>query len=241
MGATGKTIFVLERLNWRWYSDDGLMRLPGRTRLRSYARRANAEKARKEMEEAVRARVNPFQCGGRSLHYITSLDAGRLNDWALDIGMTPPEKTSTMAWAEWWVKQQPTMNEIQRNKMWEVFDRLRFYEVVERPERPLVYVVVRVNWAYNDQWYVAEGEGGEPDLVFRTRKEAEDYCEASDDIVRINWDDVAAEEAEEDGGFFDMQHRWQSLEGPTPKERGRSGRIPTVARRGCSVFRGHRG
>jgi hypothetical protein len=225
MSASAKTVFALERLNWRWCSDAALMRLPGRTRLRSYARRATALKARAEKEQAVRARANPFLCGGQALHYQTSLAPGLLNDWALDLGLTPPgPAASSKAWAGWWEQQQGAFTPLQRDKMWEALDRLRFYEVVEHPERPVVYVVVRINWAYNDQWFVAEAEGGAPENVFRTRDEAEAYCQECNELSRDFWDETVEEEADDDGGAFDMEHRWQALEPPPDRELARRGK-----------------
>ena len=47
-----------------------------------------------EQEAALRARANPFTCGGPALHYQSSLDEDRLNDWLIDHGLTPPGRTA---------------------------------------------------------------------------------------------------------------------------------------------------
>src|SRR5262245_377882 len=122
--------YALERANWRWWSPAGLLLLPGRVRVRSFAHRATAEKAARELEGTVRSRANPFLCGGLALHYQTSLAPGLLNDWALDLGLSPPGPAATPAqWVEWWGREHGSFTAPQREKMWEALDRLRFYEV----------------------------------------------------------------------------------------------------------------
>ena len=146
-----------------------------------------------------------------------------LNDWALDLGLTPPgPEAPSAAWATWWGREHSSFTAVQRDKMWEALDRLRFYEVIERPERPVVYVAVRINWAYNDQWFVAEAEGGKAEGVFRTREEAEDYCNECNELSRDFWIDNAEEAGDDEGGAFDMRDRWKALEGPSAKERARA-------------------
>jgi hypothetical protein len=147
---TPAVLFVVQRLNWQRY-DTGLARLPGSTRLRSFKRRANAERDRDQRERAARACVNPFTCGGPALHYQTSLDAGRLHDWLLDAGIEPPAANGgKVDWAGWWQRTHEQLTEAQHDRVWEALDRVRFFEVVERPGRPLGYAVVRINWNYND-------------------------------------------------------------------------------------------
>jgi hypothetical protein len=205
---TKPTIHVLRRRNWRFVGDY-LVLLPGHVRLHSYPDGEEAAKVCHERNQLIRARVNPFRCGGPSLRNQTSFDAGRLHDWALDQGLTPPEDGD---WAWWWDAQHPRMTELQRDGMWKALDRLSFYEVVEQPQRPLVYVAVAVNWQYNDQWFVADSEGGETQFAFRTREEAEDYAEEANKLQREHWEDAALAEDPEEGRAFDMNYRRQSLE-----------------------------
>src|SRR5258708_1915527 len=98
-----KKLHVVQRLNWARCAEL-VLRLPGSTRLRSFARAADAERHRKQDEEKARAVVNPFRCGGTALHYQTSLDEGRLCDWLLDAGIDPPPPVAQgeRGWADWW-------------------------------------------------------------------------------------------------------------------------------------------
>jgi hypothetical protein len=205
---TTPTVHVLRRRNWR-FAGDHLVLLPGHVRLRSFADAGEAAKACREMNQKVRARVNPFRCGGPTLRNQTGLDADRLHDWAIDQGLTPPEAGD---WAAWWDEQSPKMTELQRDGMWQALDRLRFYEVVELPQRPVVYVAVAVNWQYNDEYYVADAEGGRTQFAFRTREEAEEYAEEANKLQRENWEDPALMEDPDEGRAFDMEYRRQSLE-----------------------------
>ena len=184
---TMPTIHVLRRRNWR-FAGEHLVLLPGHVRLQSFTDADDAEKVCREKDEAIRARVNPFRCGGPSLRNQTSLDADRLHDWALDQGLTPPEQDR---WAAWWDEQYPRMDTLQRDAMWKALDRLSFYEVVEQPERPIVYIAVAINWQYNDEYYVADSEGGMTQFAFRTRAEAEDYAEEANRLQRESWEDPA--------------------------------------------------
>jgi hypothetical protein len=134
-----------------------------------------AENERRRLEAEARSVINPFLCG-RSLSERTCLDAGRLNDWVLDLGLAPPSRRKSRNWAAWWKRERKTMSEFQREKMWEALDRVRFYEVVAGPVRPVVYVVVEVRWHYSDQDFNPDSEGGNPHKAFRTREAAESYC-----------------------------------------------------------------
>ena len=91
MPRTGEeeTVFVVQRLNWTrsvFKGREVFLRLPGVTRLRSFASEKKAEALRQEMEEQARARVNPFRCGNVGLSDKTSLDSDRLHDWLLEAG-----------------------------------------------------------------------------------------------------------------------------------------------------------
>jgi hypothetical protein len=104
----------------------------------------------------------------------------------------------------------------QRAVVWKALDRLRFYEVVERPKRPVVYVVVHVGWHYTDQDFVAEPEGGKPWQVFSNRADAEAECDGSNDIARDCWVDNLAE-ADETLDLVERMKRKSDPFGPPPK------------------------
>jgi hypothetical protein len=171
--------YTVRRMNWRKVVDCWV-RLPGTTRLTCHADPDSAEHQRSRLEAEARSAINPFLCG-RTLCERTSLDAGRLNDWVLDLGLTPPRATKTKPpnWANWWKRRKSKMTEYQREKMWEALDRLRFYDVVAGPVRPVVYVVLEIRWYNYGSEYTSDMEGGEPHKVFRTREEAEAYCRDS--------------------------------------------------------------
>ena len=212
---TTRIIHILRRRNWRFavgrrnFAGEHLVLLPGHVRLQSFTDADEAAKVCREKDQAIRARINPFRCGGPSLSNQTSLDAGRLHDWALDQGLTPPEGDD---WVMWWADQHPGMTELQRDGMWKALDRLSFYEVVEEPERPVIYVAVAVNWQYNDPGYVADSEGGEVQFAFRTRAEAEVYVKEANRFQRENWEEAAWRDDLEEGRAFDLHFRRQSLE-----------------------------
>lgn len=191
------THFVVRRLNWAWTVEDDrkkprLRRFPGEVRLQAFDEFDEAEADRMRRETAARQSVNPFRCGGTGFGWRTSLDEPRLHDWTLDTGLTPPKpkkKGEGPDWAGWWDKHVKKMTEYQHAKMWEAFDRLQFYEVVQQPRREIVYVVVRVGWRYTDEYYIADPEGGDAFEAYRDREEAESYCLDANDIGRDVWEE----------------------------------------------------
>jgi hypothetical protein len=106
---SGKRHFVVERLNWRPCEGPVLSVLQGRRKVAGWARlpgservacfddadKADADCCRRE--EEFRREVNPFSFD-TALCYLTSLDEGRLRDWLLDAGLTPPQASGQAAW-----------------------------------------------------------------------------------------------------------------------------------------------
>jgi hypothetical protein len=191
-------IYVVQRLEWRAVSE-GLLRLPGRTRLVSFAEHDQAEAECRKREDEARAGINPFTCDGPALITKTSLDEGRLHDWILDLDLTPPRNSKTdRDWVGWWKKTAPRMTDLQRARMWEAFDRLRFFEVVERPQRRLGYALVRINWEYSDEYYYAEPEGGTVFTIYLDRTKALSELEDYNDVGQDVWSDCDDEGFEDD-------------------------------------------
>ncbi|MGL4550179.1 MAG: hypothetical protein ACRC33_03240 [Gemmataceae bacterium] len=188
-------VYAVERNHWRWYGPklDRLTRLPGRVRLHTFddADAADADRAAREAD--VRGRVNPFRCG-TALGALTTFDAGRLRDWLLDADLEPPASMAVKDLEAWW--DAASFTELQRARVWEGLDRVRFHEVIRRPRRPAVYVVVEVNWTYNDQGYDADQEGGKPFRAFRSREKAEQECDSSNDLSRDHWGEQLDEDDE---------------------------------------------
>jgi hypothetical protein len=180
---TKPIVYVVERLEWRgtcrggsWEPEwEGWVQLPGAKRLRSFATLEEADRFCAECEETVRARANPFACGGPALHYQSSFDADRLHDWLVDADITPPrrKKDGSRDWRGWWEKSAGQLTQEQRNHIWKALDKVRFHRVVERPRRATVYLVVRREWQYNDEWYYVVAEGGQALEAYSTWEKAE--------------------------------------------------------------------
>jgi hypothetical protein len=166
-----QTQYAVHRLTWRKVGPV-YVRLPGSTRVASFADSDIADAECRRLEAVIRAAINPFACG-QALHERTSFDEGRLRDWMLDAGLTPPEDGG---WLTWWQSHQEGMTALQRDKVWEACDRVRFHEVVECPARRVAYVVVGINWHYSDQDFYAGAEGGRAMRAFSTREKAEEYA-----------------------------------------------------------------
>jgi hypothetical protein len=205
-------VHVVQRLNV--CNRQGLLlRLPGSTRLQSFPDVQAAELDRAERERKARSVVNPFTYGGNALHYQTSFDEGRLCDWLLDEGLEPPKPgKSGRDWQKWWQETHQSMTPLQIDKVWEALDKARFFEVVQRPAKPVVYLVVRINWRYNDNFWEAEEEGGvtyDKYCAYRSREKAEWDCDESNGIARDAW----GENVDPDEGMFDSIDRHRRQEG----------------------------
>src|SRR5436190_19100968 len=167
-----ETRYAVHRLNWRKLGPV-YVRGPGSTRLAVFPERELGEAELRRQEAVLRAAVNPFACG-QALHERTSFDEGRLRDWMLDAGLTPPDDGA--GWVKWWQEGQAAMTDLQRDRVWQACDRVRFHEVVECPARRVAYVVVGINWHYSDQDFYAGAEGGRAMRAFSTRQKAEEYA-----------------------------------------------------------------
>jgi hypothetical protein len=177
--------YTLRRINWRrtdlisGFGHDpgrnhGWFRLPGTTRVATFAGADTAEMECQRLEADARAVINPFRCGS-SLSEQTSFDEGRLCDWLLDHGLTPPTQ-KRRDWVRWYDKCRTTLDDFQRDRIWEALDLVRFYEVIEGPVRPLVFVALAISWDWTGGEFVTNDEGGKVRQVFRTREEAERFA-----------------------------------------------------------------
>jgi hypothetical protein len=173
------TQFVVERLNWRRQGlSPAYRRLPGFTRVRSFDTPDEAEQFRHAEEQKARAVVNPFDGGMAQPVDQTDLPEHALCDWYMDHDFTPPkpDKKGKRDWAKWWAKESKKWKPERAAVAWEPLHKVRFYRVVERPRVPVGYVLVRINWDYNDQWYEADEEGGTVVSVYRDRAKADKEC-----------------------------------------------------------------
>jgi hypothetical protein len=103
--------------------------------LKAFRDKVAAETHCLELENQRRTKENPF-ARGKSLEEWSHFDAPRFHDWLLDAGLEPPKKKKLAAddWREWWTKNAKKMSALQRAKVWEAVDKVRFYEVVELTE-----------------------------------------------------------------------------------------------------------
>jgi hypothetical protein len=183
------TVHVLQRLNWVHCRDDAavaglLFRLPGVVRLRSFDRAEEAEAEFARLEEAARRAVNPFLCGGGSLHFQTSYPEQVLYDWFADADISPPDATRDgWDWIAWWPKVKDKLTEAQWRHVWKALDRLNFYEVIAKPRRPVVYVIGQIGWRYNDQGFDPAPEGSKPLRAYRSRERAEAECKDENEFA----------------------------------------------------------
>jgi hypothetical protein len=180
------THFVVSRRNWRYAGRTGLLVLmPGEARVAVFPTAAEADADARVREAEARRKVNPFRFGAtwadRS-HLPEPLFCDFLRDAGIEI---PDEKDRD--WAKWWESTGAALSAAQRERVWEGLDRVRFFAVAERPERPVVYAVVEVKWNFNDQWYYPGPEGGEVQVAYRSRDRAEQECERRNAEARAQW------------------------------------------------------
>jgi len=100
--------------------------------VKAFTDRAKAEEYCRMVEGRERAVKNPFEWG-TELKDWTTFDAPRFRDWLLDAGIEPPKKKNSKAadWQAWWEKGAPKLTDLQRAKVWEALNKVRYYEVVE--------------------------------------------------------------------------------------------------------------
>jgi len=91
---------------------------------------ADAEAARRERE--ARDDRNPFT-HGKSIEQRTSMPEPVFCDWLGDAGIDPPGIDEDSDWAEWWHAHAAGWTPLQREKVWEALDLVRFFRVVELP------------------------------------------------------------------------------------------------------------
>jgi hypothetical protein len=174
--------FVVSRLNWR-PAGDRFVCLPGETRLASFESIEAAEADRTRREAEVRARLNPFRCG-TTWPALTTIPQPVYLDWLQDAGVLPPVAWSARTvegvvpldeWVDWWQRIGHVLSAEQVAHVWNGLNRVRFFEVIERPASAVAFAVVRVEWEFNDSWFEPGAEGGAPFKVFRRWAAAEEY------------------------------------------------------------------
>jgi hypothetical protein len=171
--------FVVRRVGWTSRGgppDDFPRRLPATYPVASFPTSAEARAEARRLERKARRGVNPFTLGGPALFFQTSLDAGRLSDWLLDRGVTPPTnfEAGHGAWLAWWTSKHQRLSEAGREAVWEALDKVRFFVVDEWPAT--AYAAVQIAWKLGVQrgdLLPSDCEGGYVRRLFRSRPEAE--------------------------------------------------------------------
>jgi len=187
--------------------------MPGFTPVGALPSFEEAEADRRRREDEVRARVvNPFICGPN--HAARSrLPEPVFCDWLRDAGIEP----TSSDWVEWWEQVRANLSAEQISHVWAGLDRVRFFEVVARPEGRIGYAVVNVEWEYNDDWMEPGAEGGAPLKVFRRWAAAEALRRDAEEFARY---DRQPDPYDDDPMRYDVQ-RWEVEAfwplGPPPK------------------------
>jgi hypothetical protein len=205
-------MFLVRRRNWQ-RGAAGWVCLPGETVVASFETVEEAEADRRVREAAARSKVNPFECG--PLRLLTHLPEPVLRDWLQDAGVDPPgPEYGTPGWAEWWHDRHAAMSVVQREKVWEGLDKLRFFDVAEKVDRPVVYAIVGVTWQYNDQWHYSDFDGGPVTEAYRSRERAEAECRRLNAVARERWRAALTGNADLSGDDGDAELRQFDYRGP---------------------------
>jgi hypothetical protein len=212
--ARKKTVFVVSRLNWRPTGSGDWWLVPGTARLASFAARDEAETERARREANARNRVNPFRCG-KPFEELTTLPEPIFLDWVSDTGLTPPKakKKAARDWAAWWDETRSEMVGEQHARLWEGLNKLHFFRVDERPDAPLGYAVLSLNWEYNDGYYHLNDEGGTVQAVYRTRERALEAARA----VRNSHDGDSSRWLPSGADLFDPETYWEMAVSGVPR------------------------
>ena len=185
------TAFAVERLNWqRVYG--AYVRRPGSSVLAVCAAESAARTLAARHESAARRAVNPFAefpaypCGspGDSIPYLgrhrnpySAIDFGEteLVERLRALGAEPPAGADgERDWAGWYAAASPRWSAERLATVCELFTKMRFYRVVERPVAPSVFAVLRTRWTYQRPPIPAtDVQGGELVALHRTRRAAE--------------------------------------------------------------------
>ena len=134
--ATRKKVYLVQQVRWErdWERAEECYLRPnpeGGSPVKAFTDPNAAEAFRVVLERQARAGRNPFQ-HGHELSDLTSLPEGPLRDWLLDAGLTPPQgELSVAVLSVWWDRHSEEMTELQRDRVWEALDLLRFYTVAD--------------------------------------------------------------------------------------------------------------
>jgi len=146
--AGSSKVWLVQRRGWdvaEGWPPDGLgffaaTENPTAVPLRAFGKRKDAEVHRAELERDARREASPFRYGFEVAH-VTSLDESTLRQRITRLGLEPPEQPAgerlpcdtLTPWREWWNHTAGGLTDGQREAIWDLLDRLSFYQVVEAP------------------------------------------------------------------------------------------------------------
>jgi hypothetical protein len=140
--------YLVQQINWD-YNDEYYFRWDGEagelgdgepdalSPLQTFLRRTKAETYWRKLEERARGKQNPFDYGalGGDLDDYSNLSPAEFRDRLRAVRLTPPSFGENGrlrdSLSEWWEREAPDMTPEQRSAVWDVLDRVRFYEIVQ--------------------------------------------------------------------------------------------------------------
>jgi hypothetical protein len=137
--------FVLVRLGWEdRYGERSFTRVETEDQDRTLGRplavftdKRKAEARKEKLEREERAVLDPFTFVGSdeySLQEVSSLSVeefeAKLKELAPKARLPRPGRYDERDWTDWWAKYADTLSEEQRQSVWELLDRLEFYQVL---------------------------------------------------------------------------------------------------------------
>lgn len=175
---------IVRQFNWL-RAGAVFVRAPGERRIAWFETVDEAVANQRHLEQLVREKYNPFAFG-TGWYYLTTLPLYAYRDWLLDESITPPVGEALAEWRAWWDAVRAELRPGQQDRVWDGLTRLRFHDVIARRSSETVYCISRILWDYDDGWYHAGHEGGEPLKLFRTREPAEQERERLELAVRAD-------------------------------------------------------
>jgi hypothetical protein len=194
--------FTVRRLGWHQnpHGDHYTRRLPTAQPVATFDNFDDAEYHRRARESEARAGENPFRFGGETLYFQSCLDAPRLHDWLLDMGIDPPTtQLRHRDWREWWDAFAHTWSEEQLAHAWQGLDKVRFFDVEQVSGSEPLHAIMEVRFVNRDYRSLkADREGGRVVRVYRRPRVAKSEC---DRLNRIR------QQAREYQGHYYVEHR----------------------------------
>jgi hypothetical protein len=126
--------YIVRRLNW-WYNDEFYdYTVPGET-LCAFRSRDKAEDHRRQLEAQARGTETPFDYGD-SFEDITNLSDEEIERRFAAADIVYPTEADDEGWDRgewriWWEENVDEWTPEQRQAAWDVFEEVRFFEIVE--------------------------------------------------------------------------------------------------------------